>query len=603
LNPRVLWTCLPVLSTPATGDTRPAAQQDPSVDTLDVRVMFSSPGSLVVDRGRVDFVEIGDGVTLDLKDGKTLHGSVTKVDERSAAVKLDDPRAVAPTGSRGRIQIPKARRNPPKKTPPPDAKPAEPKPAPADAPKPAPKGDAKPDAKAQPKPAAPAEPAQEPKPAEAPAKAAPDHPDWSNTDKSWTKGMPLLTELPPVRPEQRTPSITGRLESSAEYVRSPGGRSSDSYVEAGGEVTAENLFGDGATLHVEGDVYHRAEVDGGNGIGVLLYQASYTWGGTRFDPQRLEVGRFLQHGMPEFGVVDGAEYTRRLSDGNSLGVSVGWMPEPDDDFGSFHDFQVAAYYHWTKDNSERFSATAGFEKTFHDWSRDRDLFVANVRAPLDLETDVHGTAWVDLYDSGDDQKRSAVELTQALLVLNHRFGHDAGGDVTFRHQRFPQIDREGEFTPIAPAEIEDNHVEELSSSAYVYTESHHRLHGQVGVWSDEDEKGGSADAGIEFPEVLIDALKADFTVIGSRGQFSTILGGRVTCALPAENGHWDLSYEYANHRLHDAPSAQNDLVQQQVFFDRSFLFDHGWSLSLAGSATWWDTDVTWSVGWFVQKTF
>lgn len=587
MNSLVLWSCLPVLSAAWAGDGKPAAQQDSSIDRIDVRVMFSSPGTLVVDRGSVDLVLVGDEATLDLKDGTKRRGTVTKVDERSSTVKLDDRSAVVPTGSRGHVAIPKARRNPPKKTPPP----AEAKPKPAAVPTDAPK------------PAAQAEPAQEPKSEAAPAKAPQDHPDWSNTDKSWTKGMPLLTELPPVRPEQRTPTISGRVDSSAQYVRSAGGSSSDSYVRAGGELTAENLFGDGATLHVEGDVYHRAEVDGGNGIGVLPYEASYTWGGSRFDPQRLEIGRFLQHGMPEFGVLDGAEYTRRLSDGCTFGASVGWMPEPDDDFGSFHDFQVAAYYHWIKDDSERCSATAGFEKTFHDGSRDRDLFVANARASIDLDTDFYGTAWVDLYDSGDDQKNSAIDLTQALLVLNHRFGKDGGGDLTLRHQKFPQIDRDGEFTPVTPADIEHDHLDELSGSVFEYTEGHERLHSELGFWIDEDEKGGYADAGVEFSHVLIDDLKTDFSLIVSRGQFTTILGGRVTCSLPAEGGAWDLFYEYANHRLHEAPSAQNDLVQQQVLFDRSFRWAGGWSLSLNANATWWDRDVTWSVGWYVQKSF
>jgi hypothetical protein len=578
LNSLVLWTCLPVLSAAWAGDGKPAAQQDPSVEPIDVRVMFSSPGTLVVDRGSVDLVQVGDEATLDLKDGTKRRGSVTKVDERSSTVKLEDRSAVVPTGSRGHVAIPKARRNPPKKTPPP----AEPKSNPAPVPAPV--------------------PTDAPKPEAAPAKAPQDHPDWSNTDKSWTKGMPLLTELPPVRPDQRTPTISGHLDSSAQYVHSANGGSSDSFVRVGGEVTAENLFGDGGTLHVEGDAYDRAEVDGGHGLGVLPYQASYTWGGTRFDTGRLEVGRFLQHGMPEFGVLDGAEYTRRLSSGDSIGASAGWMPEPDDDFGSFHDFQVAAYYHWTHDDSERFSASAGYEKTFHEGSRDRDLFVLNGRAPLGLDADFHGDVWIDLYDSGDHQK-STAGVTQALLELDQRFGKDAGGDLSYRHLEFPQIDRDGEFTPVSPAQIEDDHLDEIAASAYVYTASRWRLHGRIGAWNDQDERGGSADAGVELPSLVIDDLRTDFTVLGSRGEFTTVLGGRVTCSLPAEDGRWDATFEYANHRLHDAPSDQNDLVQEQLLLSRNFLWNGGWSLSLNGGATWWDSGVSWSVGWFVQKSF
>jgi hypothetical protein len=599
LNLLGVWACLPVLSTPALSDF-PPAPQGASVETIDVRVMISSPGTLVVDRGSVDFVRVGDVVVFELRGKSPRRGRVTKVDERSATVKLEDPAAVVPSGARGKLEMPKERRQPQKKEPPPeapkqpDAKPADSKPAPV--PSPAPPVAPKPDAKK-------AEAPQEPKPDAAPAKSTQDHPEWSNTDKAWTKGMPLLTELPPVRPEQRTPTVSGSLFSSAQYVRAADGGSSSSFVRAGGSLTAENLFGDGATLHVEGDVHYRNEVDGDHGVELLPYEVSYTWGGTRFDPTRLEVGRFLQYGMPEFGVVDGVEYARRLSDGSSFGASLGFMPEPDDDFESFADFQIAAWYRWVLDDSERLALRGGFEQTFHHGSADRDLFVADLRWAMDSDLDFHGTTWIDLYGSGDAGK-SALELTQALLVLTRRFDESSGGDVTYRHQAFPLIDRDGEFTPPATLqEIEDDHLDELAASAYHYTDSHLRLHGEAGAWYDEDETGGSADAGLEFPEVLIHDLRADFTAFGSRGQFSTLFGGRVTCSLPADDGRWDLSYEYANHRLHGFSSNLNDLVQQRVWLSRSFHWGGGWSFSLDAQATWWDTDVSWAAGWFVQKTF
>jgi hypothetical protein len=278
------------------------------------------------------------------------------------------------------------------------------------------------------------------------------------------------------------------------------------------------------------------------------------------------------------------------------------MPEPDDDFHSFHDFQIAAYYHWVEDDSERFTATGGVEKTFHDGSQDRDLIVANVRYAPDPDWDFHGSAWVDLYSSDDDQKRSAVEVTQAYLTLARHVA-DGGADLTFRHMQFPEIDREGEFTPITAAEIEDNHVEELSTSAYGYTSGSKRLHAQVGIWDDEDDEGASADAGIEFPRLLIHGLRPDFTAFGSRGQTTTIFGGRLTCALPTDDGRWDLTYEIANHHLHGFSSSVNDLTQQRLFLSRSFNLRGGWSASLNAQASGWDSNWSWSVGWFVQKSF
>src|SRR5215813_259492 len=61
-----------------------------------------------------------------------------------------------------------------------------------------------------------------------------------------------------------------------------------------------------------------------NGVSGVLYRLSYSIGGDRFAPDRIEVGRFLQYGMPEFGVLDGVEWDRRLAGGDSFGASVGF---------------------------------------------------------------------------------------------------------------------------------------------------------------------------------------------------------------------------------------------------------------------------------------
>jgi hypothetical protein len=592
-------TSFPVLCASAFAD----APQDVPTETVEVRVMLSSPGTLVVDRGTADLLVAGDAVVLRLKDGTKCTGKVSQVHERSSTVKLDDKSLVVPTGTRGAVTIPKARRNPPKEPAPKKSG----KPDAPDTPDPKDAKDAQPPAAKETPTKAPPIPAPakgEAKPEAAPQTKAetPDHPAWANADKDYAAGMPLLSQLRPVRPDARTPVTTGRIFSAGSIVRASSGSWSNSYARLGGEATSENLFGDGATLHVEGEVDYRTELDGNHGVDVLAYNLSYTWGGTRFDPTRLEVGRFLQFGMPEFGVLDGAEWTRRLGDGGMVGASIGFMPEPDDNFRSFEDFQFAAYYHWVQDDSERFTATVGFEKTLHEWTWDRDLVVASVRYAPEAEWDFHGTAWVDLYGSSDDEKRSAVEVTQAYLTLARHYS-DGGGDLTFRHIQFPEINREGEFTPITAAEVEDNHVEELSASGYTITSNRNRLHAQVGAWSDEDENGGSADAGIEFPELLFQGLRPDFTAFGTRGQSTTIFGGRVACSLEADDGHWDLSYEFSNHRIHNFSSSVNDLNQQRLYVSRSFNLRGGWTASLNASAVGWDTDLAWSVGWYVQKIF
>ena len=83
-------------------------------------------------------------------------------------------------------------------------------------------------------------------------------------------------------------------------------------------------------LHFDGEVDWLTEQNDESGLDLLVRRLSYAWGGTRFTAQRWEGGRFLQHGMPEFGVLDGIEWTRRRENGHRYGVSVGFLPEPDD---------------------------------------------------------------------------------------------------------------------------------------------------------------------------------------------------------------------------------------------------------------------------------
>jgi len=351
---------------------------------------------------------------------------------------------------------------------------------------------------------------EKPNPAPAPAMSTQDPPEWSNTDAAWTKEMTLRTELPPVRPEQHTPTYDGSLLTSGQYVRATGGASSSSCARLGGSLTAGNLFGDGS----------------------------------------------------------------------SFGASLGFMPGPEDDFESFADFQIAACCRRVLDDRERLALRGGFEQASHD-----------------------GTTWVGFYSSSDAGK-PALEVTQALLVLTRRFDESSGDDLTCRHQALPRIDRDGETTPPATLEeIEDDHLDKLAASAFLDTDGHLRLHGEAGAGYEEDETGGSADAGPGFPELLINEMRTDFTAFGSRGQFTTPFVGRVTCSLTADDGRWDFSYEYANHRLHGISSNLNDLVQQRVWLGRSFHWSGGWSFSLDAQATWWDTEVSWAAGWLVQKTF
>ena len=53
--------------------------------------------------------------------------------------------------------------------------------------------------------------------------------------------------------------------------------------------------------------------------------------------------------MPEFGVLDGVEWSLRRPGGDRFGVSLGAMPEPNADHDTGQDLLLAAFYTWVDD--------------------------------------------------------------------------------------------------------------------------------------------------------------------------------------------------------------------------------------------------------------
>jgi hypothetical protein len=144
--------------------------------------------------------------------------------------------------------------------------------------------------------------------------------------------------------------------------------------------------------------------------------------------------------------------------------------------------------------------------------------------------------------------------------------YEGGGwwDLSYRHLEFPDIDREGEFFfPATVDEIEDNKQDEIALGGSTWASTNTRLHSEVSVWDDEDESGGSAELGLDFPAFFLKDGRADLTLFGTEGQFSRVSGLRLLYTDVTEDGAWTAFYEVANHRQHDFSSAVNDLMQHR----------------------------------------
>ncbi len=430
--------------------------------------------------------------------------------------------------------------------------------------------------------------------------------DWGYEDDPWSPGMPLLAQVKPVRPEERGMQISGRYYLSADLNLTTVRSQSDTFVRAGTDLRVENPLGKGGALRFDGEINFRSEEDrqerDEDDLDFRLDRLSYAIGGTRFSPQRWEIGRFLQYGMPEFGLLDGVEYVRRRENGDRFGASLGYLPEPDGNQKTGDDLAVSIFYEYVADDAEEFTFGAGFQKTFHDAKRDRDLLVTKLRYLPAEGWDFNGTVWVDFYTNSDRAKDSDVEITQAYLSSSRTWSSGRGIDIGYRRVRFPELLRR-EFTPITLRALAKNHYDRIWASFFSWATDRHRIHGEVGAFTDEDESGGDGEFGIETRDIFFKDSLTDVTIFGGKSPFETLLGGRASLGHSYDGGRWNLIYEIADHDWQHFSENRNDLLQHRLRGELDLYFESSLTLSFYGQGSFFDDDQLLSLGFFLQKSF
>ncbi|MBK7876027.1 MAG: hypothetical protein IPJ77_09785 [Planctomycetes bacterium] len=543
----------------------PAATPEQGFELVELRVTSSRPRAALVDHGSVDGIALQDRVTFRLRDGRTFGGTVSELQERSAVVLLDDPAFVPAPGTKGDVRVPSERLAP----------------------------KAKPPASA-PAPEAPAQPAVEP---ELP---------WTNQDDEWTPGEPLLARVRAIRPSERAARITGRWYAIGDVLGSSDGPRTDTFLRVGAGAEYENAFGNGGVLRVDGELnYRRTDVPDGDddqAERARLDRLSYTLGGTRFDATRLEFGRFLQHSVPEFGVLDGFEWSRRLSGGSSFGASVGFLPEPDAEQSTLTDLQFAAFGRWVNDESETASATVGFQKTFHDFAADRDLLVAKLEVvPRDAWT-MRGTIWVDVYGSTDAAKGAGVEVTQAVVNTSRRWSDGGYFGLTYTHFAFPELERD-EFLPVTDAQLADDHTERVALAATKPLSDSWRANVDVGAWIDEDDDGANGELGFVFDDVIVDGGELELAGFADKGRYTSTVGGRCSLGHSAGSSRWHVDYEFARHLFEGFGTDNNELPQHRVRASWDWTTEGGWSISTHVEGQLFDDETGYAAGFYLQRSF
>jgi hypothetical protein len=571
MMPRDLFSILGAL--PAVLLWAPASAQEPGEFVqVEMRVVAGRPGAVTLDRGAEDGLRRGDRVTLRLKDGSSMQGSVTRVEERGAAAELDDLTFVAPAGTRVECLVPSARLAAP---------------PPQDAPDPQ-------------------NPLARPPAAGGARPAAPPHAPWPERADGWSEGQPLLARVRPLRPLERRASTHGRLYSIFDLAYSTEDERFDGFARFGSSLTMENHLGRGERLEFDGEVNYRnttvPDDDDESVAHLRLDRASYAVGGTRFEADRMEFGRFLQHNLPEFGVVDGAEWGRRFTGGDRLALSAGFMPKPEATPDSVDDFQASASYRWVHDESEQLSAAAGYQKTLHHGSFDRDLFLAQVHyLPLGGWT-FAGTLWADYYTGSDANKGKGLELTQAHLSTGKRWQAGHTLHLVYTHMAFPEIDRD-EFLPVTAQQLADDHNDRVSLQTRIALGRKVRTHALVGGWVDQDDQGRDVQGGLEFEDLFFDATTIDVTGFASDAKFLTLVGARASVFRRLDGGRAGALYEIANSRLEGFTDANDDLPHHRLRLSYEAFLDGGWSLATHLDGMLWDNEHSLGLGFYLQKSF
>ncbi len=547
-----------------------AHAQDAQPVLLEMRVTSSTARRATVDRGTLDGLELGDRVVFRLRDGGERTGRVIEIADRSSTVEPTDASFTALPGMRVEARLPADRFELVEEVvdvvEPADAVPAE---------------------------------------AELGTPAAPQHPPWERPDDGWTAKMPLLARVNPFRPEDRTPSMHGLVYSSVDAVGNSEGDRSDTFFRLGGNAVLENPFGHGGQLRLDGEWNYRdtdvPDDDDETSSHLRIDRASYTWGGQRFEPTRFEVGRFLSHEFPEFGVVDGVEWSHRLTGGNSLGASIGFLPEWDTLTEEGDDQEISAWYRWARDESEELTLGAGYQKTFHHFDADRDLVVLKAAWLPQHAWTVQATAWLDVYTSGDEAKGSGVDVTQAYFSTGRSWSNGASVDITYRHLAFAEIDRD-EFLPVTLAQLADDRYDRAAVAARQRLGSV-GIREEVGVWSDEDDEGGDGQISFDLYDALFDGGRIEAAGFGTRGRYTNLAGWRAAIGGDHGNFSWTAGYEFVLAEIRGFSSANNELPEHRVQLGVDWNTESGWSLSLNSGLLFYDEETGYAVGVYLQRSF
>ena len=430
---------------------------------------------------------------------------------------------------------------------------------------------------------------------------------WTQPAEKFDPNQPLLAPVQGPANDERERSLRGRWFLQGDWTQADSGGSQDyTFARSGLDLELQNPFGKGGALEFDGEVYRRASSlwDDGDDerTGGRIDQASLWWGGVRGNGRRVELGRFLQHEFPEFGVLDGAEVTWRTQGGDRFGASAGLLPAVDLDRSTGDDVAASLYYRLVAGEDEHGALGVGFQKTWHEGSADRDLFVLNGHWRAGQRLSLYGSAWVDLYTSSDGTKSAGAELTQAFAQATWRFENGLSVGLNASQFRWPELLRD-EIPAATAATLSDGEVTRVGLSASKSLTQDFRLSVRADHWSDQDDDGGHAELRGGLRGVVFGAGELSGSLFATQGKFSDVLGLRLGVWRATSLGTWRLDAEAAEADQQDFTGSQATLLLYAVRAGWDLQLGSHTLLSLSGETRFGDEQDSQALGLFLQRRF
>jgi hypothetical protein len=529
---------------------------------VSIRVTSAAGSAVYVDRGSANGLAEGDRVEFRLETGTLATGIVRSLGENSARVEMDPGSGRVPVGTRGDVVVP----------------------------------DSRPGAIAALR-------------DERSSSTTTAHPPWTHPPETWNDETPLLAPAFGIAPEDRVSQVTGRAWFRFGGTYDVEGDRKYGLAAVGTDVELANPFGDGGSLRLDVEAFTRtSDVASDDGLydydqsRVRLDRLAYTVGGTEDRPDYLAFGRFFQAGLPELGLLDGAEWSHTTRGGSEFGASFGWLPNPYTDRTSFDDTQASVSYRYAFDPAQRATVGVGYQNTWHDGEQDRNLIIAQTEVRPSDATVIRATAWVDLYDSNDTIKGSGAELTEARITGSVRIGSGGGIGFSALERRIPELLRD-EFLARRADDIKDSVLDRIGLNGWTTVGTRLRFDARVEHWFDQDDDGVTGELAASYRDLLGLGSSVSGAVLWIEGSYNSGPGARLQ--LQDTIGTSNISVGWQSFWFTQPVFTGDDdqLAQHSLFGSLDVPLSDRWDLTVFGDRTIGDELDAWAFGIRLQTHF